>query len=123
MAKMTEEQIIKALKCCSKPYCNDNKCPLHRNTINTKDCITQMSVNALDLINRQKANAEGLINAVKFLNEKLSYAKAEAVKEFADRLKEELNNVAKIKIDDYDYFCVGLGFIDNLVKEMVGDTE
>ena len=61
----------------------------------------------LDFVNRQKANAEGLTNAVKYLNEQLSSARAEAVKEFAERLK--------------DIYAVHDGFhmtIDNLVKEM-----
>lgn len=66
---MTDNEIIKVLECCSKPYCNNNKCPLHRNTINTKDCITQMSVNALDLINRKNAELKRLTEE----GEKLQY--------------------------------------------------
>ena len=74
----------------------------------------------LDLINRQKANAEGLMNAVKFLNEQLSLAKAEAVKEFAERLKD-------FDVDThYSYASIVYELseedIDNLVKEMVGET-
>ncbi len=147
---MNDAEIIKALECCSKPYCNNNNCPLHRNTINTKDCITQLSTNALDLINRQKAEVERLksillcfmdevdkwenkhcldiselpLIPIKGETEKIKkQIKAEAIKEFAERLKEELNNVARVNVDDFDYFVISLGFIDNLVKEMVGDSE
>ena len=58
--KLTDAEVKKALECCSEPYCNDNQCPLYKNTINTKDCITQLSTNALDLINRQDQEKESL---------------------------------------------------------------
>ena len=63
-------------------------------------------------------NGWGYVSFLEFVKNQ----RAEAIKEFAERLKEELNNVARVKIDDYDYYCVGLGFIDNLVKEMVGES-
>lgn len=67
----------------------------------------------LDFVNRQKANAEGLTNAVKYLNEQLSSARAEAFEEFAERLKAvsrphpHLNTRMVFELQ-----------IDNLVKEM-----
>ena len=185
---MTEAEIIKALECCSKPYCNNNNCPLHRNTINTKDCITQLSTNALDLINRQNAEIERLTKepeeaavsifdaANRFLehkklmqyqkeeierlqsillkfvreinnfenkhnidtsdfslipileNEKnniVKQMKSEAIKEFAERLKEKQQSVKARFGFGGEYISNGVMCtdIDNLVKEMVGDTE
>ena len=70
---MTDEQIKKALECCSKPYCNNNKCPLHKNTVNTKDCITQLSNNALALINRQQAEIEKWTKELKIIREYIHY--------------------------------------------------
>lgn len=70
--------------------------------------------NTLDLIYRQKANSEGLTNAVKFLNEQLSSARAEAVKEYADRLQERCNNQGG---------CLYASDIGAELNEMVGDSE
>ena len=80
-----------------------------------------------EIINRQKAEIERLTNKVEELSEVLSdtiriryaEAKAEAVKEFAERLKAEL------EIEDSESWfeiheCVLVSEIDNLVKEMVG---
>ena len=53
------------------------------------------------------------------LNTAVDEAKAEAIKEFAERLKEEAN---PHYFDNYA-FAVPVAFIDNLVKEMVGDAE
>ena len=47
----------------------------------------------------------------------LKSARAEAVKEFAERLKEECGNVARMEFGGFTYFCVGYEFFDNLVKE------
>ena len=62
--KFTDEEVIKALECCSQPYCNNNNCPLNEHTINTKDCITKLSTNALDLIKRQRVEILALTSAV-----------------------------------------------------------
>ena len=105
-----------------------------------QNCMNRLYKNALDLINRQKAEIERLTVENKALFEQIRYldvecerlenlnfdrdvtigelyikleaAKAEAIKEFAERLKA-----------DYKNKCMGLSFercIDNLVKEMVG---
>ena len=50
----------------------------------------------------------------------VSIAKAEAVKEFAERLKEKQQTFIG---DEYTYKFIYLIEIDNLVKEMVGDTK
>ncbi len=115
---MTDKEIIKALECCTKPYCNNNECPLHQNTVNTKDCITQLSTNALDLINRQQAEIERLKKGWKVDVIETENIKAETIKEFAEKVKmafyyefDEL--IPSIMADK----------IDNLVKEMVGEQE
>lgn len=98
---MTDNEIIKALEYC-------------------KDCSANLNVEIIDLITRQRAEIERLnkvyqanqqlINA---LNKSYFLAKAEAYKEFADRLKETFpNNSHWIKPREK---------VDNLLKEMVGD--
>ena len=91
---MTDNEIIKALECCTTDLeraCE--KCPLRM------DCITDSSTaekHALDLINRQKAEIERLIFDVTTYRlrwakatAKLDAAKSEAIKEFAERLCED----------------------------------
>ena len=80
----------------------------------------------IDLINRQQAEIEGLQNGIEELNCELDMAKdcipeqrAEAIKEFAEQVKANKNNL-------FNYIYSSRGFneqIDNLVKEMVGDTK
>lgn len=116
---MTDNEIIKALECCAEDEwrCNNN-CPFFE-----KCSKTLMAKSSLDIITRQQAEIERL----KIENQSLrgaanSYkihydeARAEAVKEFADRLKKEC-------IIDRGYEILQEGTIDNLVKEMAGDTE
>ena len=44
---------------------------------------------------------------------------AEAIKEFAERAKEKMQNLARMEYgNDEIYFLIGKSFIDNLVKEM-----
>jgi hypothetical protein len=80
---------------------------------------------ALDLINRQQAEIENMNNLVVYnatcatkLQLKLVEAKAEAIKEFAERLKDNF------PYKNACYTFEGIEYrIDNLVKEMVGDVE
>ncbi len=123
---MTDNEIIKALEEWIKALKDDYKrlqlldAPMDCFEESHTDNIRVLS-NALDLINRQKANAEGLTNAVKFLNEKVLSAKAEAVKEFSERLKEKLHLNGVVMgsncaiVNDVE--------IDNLVKEMAGEEK
>lgn len=97
--------------------------------------IDKFSIAVLDLINRQKIEIEGLQERISYLEEsidcsrkeynkllqKLQQAKSEAIKEFAERLKESMRLE-----DDCTYDCEQCCYeckeyvpiIDNLVKEM-----
>lgn len=60
---MTDNEIIKALECCSNEKCAGEKCPLHERTVCTKECLTMISGYALDLIQRQQKQFETLKKA------------------------------------------------------------
>ena len=129
---MTDKDIIKALECCGSEFECHNGCPYYHNgQFSCRDLSIYRD--ALALINRQQAEIERLeenektvirefrvVNADKErilliaaeLSRKLKTAKAEAVKEFAERLKSRLVTVTFMNFDDT---------IDNLVKEMVGE--
>lgn len=113
---MTDKEIIKALECCTKSIDNGNcgDCPLLE-----KECIRGLPKYALDLINRQQAEIEELERVISYLEgvceSTPDKVRAEAIKEFADRLKE--------KIGDSHFQNYGLAILEihDLVKEMVGE--
>ena len=129
--KLTDEQIIKALECCSKDRALTTKDCLHECPyFNVLNCQRNCMRDALDLINRLQAENErlketnknmsayvkgnnwGLVSFVEFCNN----LKAEAYKEFAEKLKERSHRCF-MGADK----AVTVSNIDNLLKEMVGE--
>lgn len=121
--KLSDNKIIKALECCAKSsWLNDcDGCPCFdpKEDIQTSECQERLMKYALDLINSQKAEIERLkkdkYKLQKALNQSEDYrviAKAEAYKEFVERLK-EMATQGFWETDAY----VGAEQIDNLVKE------
>lgn len=143
--KLTDNEIIKAFReCCVKMngnFCDE--CPYNNGGMCND---IQMATDILDYINRQKAEIEALIagqeTLQKYIAEKnaeierlcsvvdktdaayfqkvseVDRAKAEAIKEFADRLKQYLLLTQKGQMS-----VISFENIDYLVKEMVGDAE
>ena len=117
---MTDEQIIKALECCTKSdkLCDMN-CPLFANDV-CLDGLFERTI--LDLINRQKAEIERLYKEVDRLSQVVMYRDgqvADAIKEFAERLKETSSEF--VLGGKYKFRAATTEWIDDLVKEMVGD--
>lgn len=132
MGKLTDNEIIKALERCGQHreccYCNS-----------LEECGNKrvLTASVLDLINRKDAEVERL-NAVSEIcgechqkyAEKIAKAKSEAIKELAERLKNEIISDTTYGHDTnqhggyYDY-QIKIGdipeYIDNLVAEMVGE--
>ena len=132
---LTDAEIKKALECCAKnASCTD--CPLRETKSNCGDYF-------LDLFNRQEQENESLKAEVERWRNECGHQstlwskhfesifetaketiKAEAYKEFAEKLKEK-----KRKMLDYDeagfsskITVVSIEKIDNLLNELVGDT-
>lgn len=121
---MTDEQIIKALECCGNQMfsCTD------------KQCKAKVMGDALDLVNRQKAEIERLNSILKFvrgtvtraksyietLDEKINKCRTEAIKVFAKKVLERLDNEALTKFEMYDGYDIQdtKRIVNNLVKEM-----
>ena len=130
------EDIISSLEIIATTR-NCNECKIRNCKWGTCNC-SQITANAaLDLINLQKAEIERLkreneilsVNADTAFQDGLNEArdlyateveneiKAEAIREFAERLKDK-------SLTKWDYHeAVDVEEIDNLVKEMVGETE
>ena len=128
--KITEEEIKSSLEVIATTR-NCNECKIRNCKWGTCNC-SQITANAaLDLINRQQAEIERLkyqVNRLKNYDERrdialhsmlIAKAKSEAHKEFAERLKERQQTFIG---DEYAYKFIYLIEIDNLVKEMVGET-
>jgi FtsZ-binding cell division protein ZapB len=117
--KLRDKEIIEALECCSK---NDAMlcygCPFLKNC--SRGFISRK---ALDLINSQQAEIEQWKEEANRYQtlwcEDVQTARAEAIKEFAERLKKEKYSIcaghgmSEYVVSGYD--------INNLVKEMVGE--
>ena len=108
-----EEHFVKSAEKCSSP---EDILNWYRNLYYKEDKNTEHRIVA-EAINEF---------FVKKLPELLKEAKTEAIKEFAERLKNKIKtecNPYGAPTFDYDTSIKILNFIDNLVKEMVGDKE
>lgn len=148
--KYTDEEIVKALECCNDNGGCDN-CPFDGAVYEDEPpCVDKLHEAICDLINRQKAEIEKLHEVNADLNESLRLAaeankdmkieldamrgaakslkihyenaRAEAIKEFAERLRKSYYDLptASDEEGEYDYVCMEAldKFIDNLVAEM-----
>ena len=120
--KFTDEEIKSSLEVIATTR-NCNECKIRNCKWGTCNC-SQITANAaLDLINRQKAEIEKLKGSTIVSNimesQKIKReAKVEAYKEFAEIIKDKWFD------NRYDSPDVGFDdFIDNLLKEMVGEKE
>lgn len=111
---MTDNEIIKALECCT--YTSDwnmrcSECPFS-NSIN---CRVLLATNALTLITSQQAEIERLRDMVSanegVLPQYEQLIKAEAIQEFAERLRKRVSGVGVHNA------------IDCIEREMVGDGD
>lgn len=148
--KFTDEEIIKALECClittTKKACIE--CPFNKQKLCDKDQWA-LEKYAIGLINRQKSEIERLKTENKIyieanqvighqrdqrdkeidelqkqidgLDVRENKIKAEAYKEFAEKLKKDL--FYKCGDINYSETCDFRKLIDNLLKEMVGEEE
>ena len=121
--KLTDNEIVKALECCTSNRGGDcNKCYFRlRERKSSIFCVNELICSSLDLINRLQADCENYKALYEGLKAEhietikaIKHYKAEAYKEFAERLKEEqyLSIVAMV---------VSVEAIDNLLKELAGE--
>lgn len=107
---MTDNEIIRCLRFCRAGDCENCK------ALDVCDATFSFHKETLDLINRQKAEIERLKKNIDGLNifttNHIKVIRLQAMKEFAERLKEhrygELNNCISFSV----------GYLDSLVKEM-----
>ena len=125
--KMTDNEIVKGLEIHCNGEIGCQGCPLEKESDGLcVDCLARAS---LDLINRQKAEIERLnkaLQVIEVMEEQhkwgLNKAKAEAYKEFADRLKQQKYQSSDWSHGEHPY-VVEESDIDNTLIELVGDND
>ena len=134
---MTDNEIIKALECCTTNGASCKDCPAFVK-VDRSNCKKYFR-GALDLINRQKAEIEDWKQKNKALRFSLDLckgweerAKAEAYKEFAEKMNKEAEKVEIdregdfVETDNKIYDTVAnwcKATSDNILKEKVGDKD
>ena len=132
--KYTNEEIEKALSLCGRTtevvYCD--QCPL----CGEYECNRIIKVLAFDIINRQKAEIERLKEKKSKLENKINeiyplvmqlpnamqQIKAEACKEFANKLEEEYGIFTPLGVNWIEEVkAVRVSDIDKILKETVGE--
>ena len=115
--KFTDDEIVKALEICSQ-----NIVTRHNGLTYEGIPLRFLFEEAFDLINRKNAEIESLNERERILIYHVAVERERAIKEFAERLKANMSNIARMEYGGYTYFCVGYGLIDNLVKEMTEEA-
>ena len=130
---MSDNEIIKALECCAQPNAICKECPCHDPYLKYP-CADQLKWAALVLIEKQKAEIERFERENKqnfdkwqildkrtkeryaeLYEEAKGVVRAEAIKEFAERLKKHFETYA----DDEESNAIYMrNLIDDLVEEM-----
>ena len=114
---MNDNDIIKALECCvNNDRCEE--CPINPNYGNYGYCTNLALTHALDLIRQQKAEIDRLETELQAMRSaanslKMHYqtARADAIKAFADRLKQ-----TRVDLDGIE--MVAVGNIDAIAEQM-----
>lgn len=123
---MIDEKLMKVLECCANDDCGN--CPTQ-----VKHCRQHAMLNALDLIKRRDEEIEEQDQAIINALHHMKVVRAEAIKEFAGRLKTYpidcnlplLGLETKQEIEAYFNSVMKKidNAIDNLVAEMTEETK
>ena len=90
----------------------------------TVDYCADDLVKAQEEIERLKQENKDLHDNTDVIIEMVTIARAEAITEFAERVKASLNDVARWQMHgvEGEYFIIGKSLIDKIAKEMKGES-
>lgn len=118
---MTDNEIVKALECLCGNALNCRECP-YSPRYKFPLCQQQVAKDTLSLINRQKEEIERLKGWENLLKaEKHSLIKAEAVKEFAHRIRQRSYESSDWSHGEHP-MVVEWSDIDEVLEEMAGEN-
>ena len=122
--KLTDEQIIKALECCSKPTTASDRCSICPKRDEPFGCSIRLSNEALDLINRLQAENEQLNAKLEKWLDKYNDKNIEIVKlkhDIQTAKTEAYKELGKILIDKSENGVISASDIVDIVVEIVGE--
>lgn len=129
--ELNREQIVKALECCAKDDCDNCPNPFG-------NCYANLAGYALALIRELTEEKERLAHesachrqtvidnlreSLDFINEETERVRADTIREMQERLKDEMDYVARCEFDGQIYFCIGKGFVDQIAQEMMEESD
>ena len=110
---MNDNDIIKALECCSSNRVGCPECPAYN--YGSGQCVDEILQHAIDLINRQRTEIERLkAGEYRYIGETVQNARIEAIEDFAEKIKEERLAITNAYLSEFYFYKV----IDRIVKEM-----
>ena len=144
---MSDNEIIKALECCGRESCfgcpyhgkchqgnpmikdalglitrlqaeNENLAETVHNLTLEKDALFDKAEELKAEIERLNVLIKTKNKLIKGLYQSINYAYDREIKEFAEKMKDEIINDIHFSQIEKDYLCV---MLNNLVKEMVGE--
>ena len=113
MKTYTDDEIVRALECCSQSDSACENCPANGICDDDSYCFTGA---ILDLIKRQQAEIERLKDNKKYIYQEITTFRTSIVKEFAERLKCESYQAANGGYISSDR-VVSVADIDELVNK------
>lgn len=124
--KFTDEEIIKALECCSTPCCECDECPLY--CVGANCSSFELHRYVLNLVNRQKAQIDELCISLEAMRNAATSYKAECKrldKESADKEKAvaDATEQAKKEIEEYKQQLAALDAANKDAIDRAADLE
>ena len=114
---MTDNEIIKALECCSTKGANCKDCPAFVK-VDRSNC-KKVLLGAIDIINRLQATIDSFTDIGKLYSE----IKAEAHKECIEKVKEYIDTHEHLTCEECECVPISKNGLDNLLKELVGEDK
>ena len=107
---MNEAEIMKALECCCNGVILCKSCPYKKYNL----CSKELLKDVLDLLNRKNAEIEN--------------ARSEAIKEFAERVKEAGAKSVEVAFygngtETIEFITLRTSLVDQIAKEMGVETD
>lgn len=122
MKTYTNDEIVRALECCVECDTFDGECREDCPFKKADDCTFILGRETLDLIKRQQAEIEKQKKKLQEILPIVAELKSEAIKEFAERLKEKASSCVMScngqEMPETKSYTINALCIDELVKEM-----
>ena len=118
-----KEQIIKAWECCGSTTYRCDECPIEQQKKDDCICGGYLAQCTLALYRELTIELDAMRGTANALKMHLENAEAETVRRMQERLKEQMQNLARNEYGGVYYFLVSGAFIDRIAKEILEETK